>query len=99
MGGALTTTNFDTVHDDPDAVNNIRLSGPLPPGQVGAPYTGTIQLETRAIRECHLHRGGLPPGLALAWKESDKTVLVQGTPAAAGAFTFRVMVSGYATMP
>ncbi|KAH3722794.1 hypothetical protein Pelo_18499 [Pelomyxa schiedti] len=96
MGSSL-TTNFDNTHDEPDELNNVRLSGPLPEGKVGVPYNGSIALEQNVVRECAVYRGELPPGLNLRWAEFDHGVGVTGTPTAKGQFTFRVRVDCMAT--
>ena len=71
----------------------------LPDAQLGVPYEATITISGNATPagQFSLSEGVLPNGLTLEKVEGADSVLLRGTPQAAGTFKFKVFVWCYGT--
>jgi len=72
----------------------------LPDAQVGTPYSATITVKEAAtpVGGAGVQDGSLPAGMDLELaKDPVDTIVISGTPTAAGTFTFTVSVWCYGT--
>jgi len=72
----------------------------LPDGQVGQPYSVTITVNQAAtpVFNAGIDQGALPDGLTMALSEQqENTIHIDGTPTAAGTFSFTISVACYGT--